>query len=542
KQRYEARERGDLIEIGIAPKNAGGTADYRNYISLEFSYDAAESEILLAFESKLNRKLTDDEAKEINERRQSGLKDREWVTSPNRKWDNGGVSPYEGCYYSCEHLTFDLVPDYLRNNDLSDWIVTLQTADPGAYAHALARWHDTDSRAWLITALIKAKRSSPNILALMRDAEVVARDAPEFPTIAHELVRLRIAFGKKEAARNLIDEAISQPSDRLPVSAMNQFLEQRAHIAETPAEFLKYSQRKPAAFYDYGRYGSLKDLLKIGKGSWDPDYSDQTKEEYEQEIESRYKDLLPWDDRFILDDETVEILNWHFPLQSLVDAARDRAVPSYLQRQMILAAWTRAILLQRDELALRIAPEVIRAAPEMTSVFGPYLQARTPVERNHAALFVLLKFPNLSPFIANGIPSFDTSEQLDYYFERAWWCALPTTEYDKGSHEVPKVVPKPDFLTGKQLEAATTERNRLNVIGDGKRYLGNQVLQWAKTSPDDPRISEALFIAFRANESYKYGCGGWEHDGEIQGEAETILRQRYPKSAWTAKLPKHEDQ
>ncbi len=342
KQRYEALERGDLIEIGIAPKNADGTADYRSYISLEFKYDAAESEILLAFESKLNRKLTDDEAKEINERRQGGLKSREWVTSPNRKWDNGGVSPYEGCYYNCD-LTFDLVPDYLRNNDLSDWIVTLQTADPGAYAHALARWHDTDSRAWLITALIKAERSSPNILALMRDAEVVARDAPEFPTIAHELVRLRIAFGKKEAARNLIDEAISQPSDRLPVSAMNQFLEQRAHIAETPAEFLKYSQRKPAAFYDYGRYGSLKDLLKIGKGSWDSDYSDQTKEEYEQEIESRYKDLLPWDDRFILDDETVDILNWHFPLQSLVDAARDRAVPSYLQRQMILARALRFI-------------------------------------------------------------------------------------------------------------------------------------------------------------------------------------------------------
>ncbi|PYS81607.1 MAG: hypothetical protein DMF70_09060, partial [Acidobacteria bacterium] len=112
KQRYEARERGDLIEIGIAPKNADGTADYRNYISLEFSYDAAESEILLAFESKLNRKLTDDEAKEINERRQGGLKSREWVTSPNRKWDNGGVSPYEGCYYNCD-LTFDLVPDYL---------------------------------------------------------------------------------------------------------------------------------------------------------------------------------------------------------------------------------------------------------------------------------------------------------------------------------------------------------------------------------------------------------------------------------------------
>ncbi|PYS37094.1 MAG: hypothetical protein DMF71_19215 [Acidobacteria bacterium] len=107
---------------------------------------------------------------------------------------------------------------------------------------------------------------------------------------------------------------------------------------------------------------------------------------------------------------------------------------------------------------------------------------------------------------------------------------------------MPKVVRKPEFLTAKQLEAAATERNRLRDIGDGKPYLGKLVLQWARTSPTDPRIPEALFIAFNANQSYKYGCGSWEHDENIQQETETILRQRYPASSWTARLPKHEDQ
>ena len=541
RERYEAIQRGELINLSFAPKTADGKEDYRNYIVLDFKYDATESEILQAMELKINRRFTDEETKELHERWQGALKYREWLISPNRKLGNGGLSPYEGCYYDCERLTFDLMPEFLRHDDLTDWILTLQTEDAGAYAHALSRWRDTDSRAWLAIALIKADKSSPHINDLMRDAEAVGRDAPEFPTVAHELVRLKVAFGKKEAARNLVNEVISHSSELLPRSALNQFLEQRGQLAENLTDFLKYAQRKPAAFSDYGRYGSLNDLLKIGKASWDSEFSDQTKEEYEQETEDKYKDLLAWDERFILDDETVDILNWHFPLETLVVAARDQALPSYLQRQLVLVGWTRAILLQRDELALRIAPEVIRLAPEISSVFGSYLEARTPSERNHAALFVLLKFPSLSPFVAGGLPSFETSEQIDYYFESSWWCALPTTEY-RDSHEVPKVVRKPEFLTAKQLEAAVTERNRLSDIGDGKPYLGKLVLQWARTSPADPRIPEALFIAFNANGTYKYGCGSWEHDEHIQQETETILRKRYPMSSWTASLPKPEDQ
>jgi hypothetical protein len=91
-----------------------------------------------------------------------------------------------------------------------------------------------------------------------------------------------------------------------------------------------------------------------------------------------------------------------------------------------------------------------------------------------------------------------------------------------------------------QLAAAQKERAALVAVGDGKSYLGKEVIQWAKLSPDDPRIAEALFIAFKANESYKYGCSGREHDEEIQQEAESILSRRYPGSFWTGKLPPRE--
>ena len=45
-----------------------------------------------------------------------------------------------------------------------------------------------------------------------------------------------------------------------------------------------------------------------------------------------------------------------------------------------------------------------------------------------------------------------------------------------------------------------------------------------------------LFIAARATQAYKNGCGGWEHDDATQQEAEKLLKQRYASSPWTTRL------
>ena len=91
-------------------------------------------------------------------------------------------------------------------------------------------------------------------------------------------------------------------------------------------------------------------------------------------------------------------------------------------------------------------------------------------------------------------------------------------------------------MTAAQLEAARRERRVLIDIGSAKSYLGKQVLEWAESSPDDQRLPEALFIAVKANDSYKYGCDGWSHDEETRNRAEKILYERYPLNSWTAKL------
>ena len=536
KERYERLERGETIQITLFPKIEN--PDWHNLpiTTLEFKHDAPEAEVLRRFAQKLNRELTPEETNHIKDYRQQAVMIRKWNLSPNRKLDRSGLSRYEGCYYSgCTSLTFELIPDFLRSEDLSDWILTLQGEDPSAYSRALSQWRKTSSPAWLITALVKAEKSSPKLAKLMEAAENVARDDPAYPTVAYHLIRLKIAMGQTDEARKRLDEIISWGAGVLPVSAQNQFLEQRTKLAKDLNEFLKSAQRKPAVFYDYGMYGKLSDLLKVDR-HWAYEYTEQTEEEHEREREERAKALMPWEDRFGFDDPTRDVFDWHFPLQLLGEAARNPNVPDYLQRSLVLALWTRAILLNNDEIALRIAPEVVKVQPEMATLFDSYLKAKTAKERKNTALYLLLKFPTLSPFVQGGLPKFETSEGIEYYFGDSWWCKPSQTYYNDEGKEIAKVVPKPNFLTDTDVETARREFAALLSIGDAKSYLGKQAIGWAKSSPNDPRIPEALFIAAQANRNYKYGCNGWEKDDETKEEAETLLRERYPESPWTGKL------
>jgi len=288
-------------------------------------------------------------------------------------------------------------------------------------------------------------------------------------------------------------------------------------------------------FYQYGTYGSIAQILDIEKEFWS-ESGDQSKEKFDEELACEARALLPWQERVVFDYETAERMNWHFSTAQFLEAARDPSVPDYLRRQFLLTVWTRSFLLSDETTARKVAPEVADAFPEMSESLDRYVKASNTKEREHAGLFVILEFPKLTPFVVAGIPEFTTSEKLDYYLESAWWCPLPETDYDDDGNEKPKKVENLGSWNSQKLSAAAAERNKLKGMGSAKSFLGKRVLAWAKESPDDPRIPEALFIALKANEGYKYGCESWERDEEIMKEAETLLREKYLGSAWTAKL------
>jgi hypothetical protein len=538
-RRYEDPDEGEELRITFIPRFADDSYDYEHVISLNAQPDLSESDVLRLAEQKLNRAPRTEEANDIKSQLKMAREHREWATSFNRKLFVVSQD-YEGCY-GCFDIKLKLtdLPPFLLTHDLTDWIFTLQFEGPETYAHAVAQWRQTDSPAWLLAALIKAESTSPGLSQLVRAAQRISPDSPAFPTIAYHVARLNLALGQTGEARQLLDDVFMQ-FDQLPVSAQNLFRAERLQLAKDLSQFLQYAALKPAAFYEDGTFVSIRDLVENKKEWWSSQYFQESKEAYDERIEKSYRDLLSEDVR-LFDDATNDILDRHLPLQLLQQAAKDPKVPAYLRRRLTLNVWTRAILLDNHEVADQVTPEVIKIAPEMTGLLKEYLEAKTDQDRHHAALFVLLKFPDLTPFLAGAFQHFAIYPDSDYYFESAWWCKPSETEY-REAQEVPKVVPAPRFLDAHQMEIAKREYAALSEIGDASSFIGKRVLQWAADSPDDARIPEALFIAFAANQSYKYGCNGWNHDEELQQQLATILHERYPQSPWTAKLTSLEGQ
>ncbi|HKR62046.1 MAG TPA: hypothetical protein VJS64_20325, partial [Pyrinomonadaceae bacterium] len=233
RERREAIAAGELFEITIYPKLKEGTPDYSEQVMLDFKHGATEAEVIRAFEVQTGRNLTEEELKQIKERLAGAIEYRKYLLSPNRKLDSNRINEHKGCDYDCERLPIAGRQKSLRADDLTDWMLTLQADDPAAYLHALSKWRETKSEAWLAIVMTKAQKNSPRLTQAMRRAERVERDSPAFATIAYHLVRLKISLGQQVQARAILDDVISWQGEVLPRSAQNQFLEQRMRLSKT---------------------------------------------------------------------------------------------------------------------------------------------------------------------------------------------------------------------------------------------------------------------------------------------------------------------
>ena len=202
------------------------------------------------------------------------------------------------------------------------------------------------------------------------------------------------------------------------------------------------------------------------------------------------------------------------------------------RERFAIAIWTRAILLNDFATVQKIAPEVIKFHPELKVLTDKIFLAKTPVARQRAAYYLILKNPLVSPFLEDGLGKSDN--EFGTFDANDWWCAPYDTEYDENGNEVKaKLPPKPMFLTAAQSDAAQAERKKLVATGDAPKFLGEKVLEWARLAPLDKRIPESLFIVWEANGWTKYGCGNNE---ELREQIGSLMKKKYPQNEWTLKM------
>ena len=412
-----------------------------------------------------------------------------------------------------------------QGSDMTDWILTYQRTSVPAVQHAVARWKQTKSPAWLVAAISKAPADSPDATALIEATKQLAPNSPGFATANYHAVRLLAAQKELEAARARLAEAMQSG---LPLGAKNLLEVELAMSAPDAAAFLQHAAQRPVAVYADDGDGSELPIRwdeKTGKPKFMP---------------------APKDAELLY--ETAASFNTRLPLAVWLRAVQGTELPAYVRGDLALAGWTRAVILH-DESAKAFATAAIQLRPETKAALQPYLGA-AEAEREHAALVAMLDMPGARPFVT--LPRRATKlQKIDNYRDN-WWCAdvgglLTRNNYSKQERDpgllerdkeavaenkrVDPDVAAPAFLSEDEAVAGAAEWKRLHAIGSGPLYLAQQALAWQKAQADDPRVPQALYGAVRAN---RYSCGEAAAD-KAADQALAVLRKQYPKSPWLGK-------
>jgi tetratricopeptide (TPR) repeat protein len=407
-------------------------------------------------------------------------------------------------------------------NEMTEWVLAYELAFEAP--QAIERWQKRRSLPWLVLALSKVGAKDKAAGELLRAAAEVPATSPAYATVTFYRVRVLIQAGENDKARALLDRFLKSPPQRLTDSSLNLFLNQRMRLATSYQDFLARAPRPVVDIdSDYGfaplcEDKTCNDMLYGGK-----------------------KDKL----QLRFDRDAAWTLNLRVPLEMLARAATGTDLPEPLRGEVGVAAWTRAVMLDRYDIASTQFPEIEKAYPAMKEPMEGYLAAK-PEDRKQAALFVVLHFPGVRPYVNAGVARATPMGEIDNYRDN-WWCADVGAEigqvnygksessWSKGQkYAVPKDAPGyPAFLTAEQVKSAGSEWETLVASGAGANYLTRQTLAWAQAQPQDPRIPEALHLAVR---STRYGC---VEDGlsSLSKKAFTVLHEKYSDSKWAKQTP-----
>ncbi|MCU0240301.1 MAG: hypothetical protein MUC29_12745, partial [Pyrinomonadaceae bacterium] len=422
----------------------------------------------------------------------------------------------------------------IRDDELTNWLFTYQDQTDEAYLRSIEKFQQTSSDLWLMTAISKANVNSKDLKNLLKNADKISRDSVAYPTVVYHQVRLLIEQNKRFEAKKLLDEIINSTID-LPISTRNAFISQRMPLSETLSDFLKFSLKKPFAFgYDNDtEVSSIQDLINERKSYWNTEsYPNQSKADYDAEVEKSFANVLTWESRYFLDYQSAKIINEHFSTETLLEILKDKDFPDYWKHRLIPVIWTRAYLLNDQKTALLIAPELVKLNPQIEQLMLSYTTAKTMTERNLAGLYLILKVRNLTPYLETGFEKNDF-EEFSMWVDERWWCENYDGTYDE-NYEDKIATFKPTFLTAQQTARAKIERANLLKISDATSYLTKRVFDWYKIAPTDKRLPEALYVIYSINQWTKYGCGDYQE--ESRETANRLLITKFPKSKWTKKM------
>jgi hypothetical protein len=220
-----------------------------------------------------------------------------------------------------------------------------------------------------------------------------------------------------------------------------------------------------------------------------------------------------WKNGPVFDDESVLVFNRSAPLTRWMEAANAPALTAYLRNELLVPAWTRAILLGKTAEARELATVLQRQRPELAPAMKAYVAADARTAQ-FTAIYWILRTPGISPWLRSGFGRDPKLTQLSEYRDN-WWSKL---EGDQ--------IPVAPFLTEADRKQGETESNKLPP--NGATYLASEAVKYLQANPTDPRGAEALALAVRATHLSTTD----EKTGAYSKQAFDLLHRNYPNTTF----------
>jgi hypothetical protein len=305
-----------------------------------------------------------------------------------------------------EEKRYQDLKEFASEDKMTDWIMTFQQPGESATKHAAARWQKQHSLPWLVAAISKVKAGNSLVAQLTEAAAQIPSSSPAYPSLTFHRVRLLMDAGENEKARQLVDEFLSAFTGNLSPSSLNLFLEKKLKLAKSFDDFVAYAARR-----------------SVGEDSWGDDVGDEWlnctwDDKGCGELVFGSQKIAKQDRRF---DRTAALtLNLRMPLDLLQQAVLSSQLPAPLRGELAVSTWTRAVMLGQYEIADTVLPAAKAAYPDTSKNLDAY-SAADRTNKRHAALFTILHFPGMRPYV-NARSGRETAIAKIDNFRDNWWC------------------------------------------------------------------------------------------------------------------------
>lgn len=388
------------------------------------------------------------------------------------------------------------------SHEFIDWIETVRSctglapnpACEPAGAHALARWQQTQSRPWLVAALMLPQAALP---ALMQAGLALPPDDPAYVTVRYHLARLNRLNGKPAEARAIADGVLQR---QLSPATRNLLREERFAVATSVPEAARYLLRTNV---DYA--------MRRSAGS-------------------------PAEGETMINDDGLAWLNLDLPVAGLVELAGQPALSPSLRARVAGAAWIRAALLDKLDEGRQAGALLAQLAPVSADAVARYGRAGSSAERRHIVLVEAVRVGmqaqlEMSAQPIAPVPPADATASA--------WCSFKTGDAASEPHTYREFMPPafgwrlPDSPDTGDAAMRRAELARLAALKTATGVLGDDVLAWAAGHADDPALPWLLHVVVM---STRGGCLDADAN-TLSRSAWNLLHKRYPHSEWAAQTP-----